>query len=1840
VTLQAAVARAGEVSEAGRGPDAAEGEGRLVPALPWFGLVWLTAFVILLANQPGRMVFDTKLPVDLDPAAYFATLWHLWDPLGSFGTLQNQAIGYAMPMAPVYLAGQLAHVPVWITERLWMSLIIAGGFSGLFRLAGALGIGSRSSRLLAGLMFALWPTFTIVLGSTSAAVLPGMFAPWVVLPLVKAVHPGSAGRSGPLWPAARSGAAVLLMGGVNATVTLDALLLPALFIVTYARGRRLVSLSLAWAAAVAAATAWWVLPLLLQGKYAFNFLPYVEQSATTTSTASAAATLRGTGNWVAYVNFGTPWLPAGWAMVTTPLAIIATAAMAGCGLYGLSRREMPAATWLRLSAGIAAAIALAGYGGPLGGPFHGAVQHLLDGPVAPFRNVYKFEPVIAAAMALGVAHTTARWLAAAPADSQPERRALAIASRLVFGLILVGLAVPYLSGRILNPGSFVAVPRYWYQVADYLAAHSPRNAALVVPADAHGQYVWGDPIDDPLVALGTSPWVAQGLVPYGGAGSQLVLQTAENAIESGQQVPGLGPYLQRAGIRYVVVRNDLDPQQIGYTPPGVVHQTLALSGFTRVAAFGSAEIYAVTGPVSGPGASQPPSPVSTFPVSQTVLVNGGPDSLLQLAGQHLLGPGQPAIVAGDPLPAPAAGAAPGWPARWAVTDGLRRADQATGLINSNISYTYTATENNPVDSQLGGAGGPPRQYLPVPAAGHQTKAVLSGAAQVTVSSYGSWLADTQQDDPVSAFDRNPATAWTEGSATTPVGQWIQITFDHQVNLPASVGIRLLDDNPSREIATRLRVSTAAGSTTTSVAATGRTQPLHVVPGRSGWLRITIAGAGRVTPGGPGAGIADVLVPGVRVTRLLQPAEDQAGQRAAQVSFSFHQQVPSPVTYADPAGAAPMARTFTVPQPVTLRLSATALAVPGTGLDALLDRIPPPGRGILQVSVATARSWAGPASLFRGSQPLIADNADPVIHLSWHGRRQIRSLIVQTAGGSVPQTVEISSPDGTRQAEIGFGGLVTFKRPLTTDRIDVSFPRVQQATTISSTSQVSTLPVELSRLRLPALAKLRVGAPSASTPVNLACGQGPELRIDGQAYPTAVRGTLGQLTGFRPLKVRLCTPDGTLALGPGRHTLTAAAPSPFAVTGLSLTGAGADGGGGGGGASASAAARTVTVGRWQPDQRQLTVGPGPASYLEVHENYSAGWAATLNGHQLKPVYLDGWQQGFVVPAGTGGTVTLSFRPAASYHFVLVGSVAALAILLGLVAWSLVFRYGRAARYAGVPGGSGSARYAALGSLGVVAVTFVAGGPAALAAVAVVVLAWRWPRWQSVLAFSGIAAAGLLTAAAAQPASTGPFGAFGAPAQACALVALAAGLVPPLGPARARPRRERPGAFGVVDELTCYFDSPAEPGNVHVEVWLPGHLDPERLRAATTAMLAGQPRARARRAPGSPWHSRYTWEFPSRADHDPVSVTSWQAEAELDAARSCFLAAAPPLDLSPPFRLLLARGPGRDALILNAHHAAFDGYSCLRLLRLIADQYSQIQHGELPYAEVQPASAAGDGAGGLEVSQGEGQVRPPMRRSIRIAPQHEMAQRENGHGPHRIPGYGYRLLLWPGVPSVPARPTAGEGEGEPHATVNDLLVAALIETVRRWNRGRRQRAHAGSCIRISMPLDARPPGAGDELGNLSRLSTVTAEPDTGDDRDPVAAVAEQTRQAKDEPGPQVDPALAALARAPLPVTVKRRLLRTAIRCLGPRVSDTSLLSNLGRVTHPPRFGSLSPERIWFSTSAHMPRGLSAGAITIDGRLHLCFRYRRALLDDAAAADFAATYAAALSHLAESPAKEEGT
>src|SRR5262249_62362937 len=130
----------------------------------------------------------------------------------------------------------------------------------------------------------------------------------------------------------------------------------------------------------------------------------------------------------------------------------------------------------------------------------------------------------------------------------------------------------------------------------------------------------------------------------------------------------------------------------GSPSPQFVQQTLQLSGFVRVAAFGPA----ITGATTNPGAApqiqaylprypaievyqaaspalRASTPAVALPVASTALVNGGPDSMLPLHGQGILGD-QPAVVAGDPTAVR--------PALWAVTDRQRRPDNAFGLVHA------------------------------------------------------------------------------------------------------------------------------------------------------------------------------------------------------------------------------------------------------------------------------------------------------------------------------------------------------------------------------------------------------------------------------------------------------------------------------------------------------------------------------------------------------------------------------------------------------------------------------------------------------------------------------------------------------------------------------------------------------------------------------------------------------------------------------------------------------------------------------------------------------------------------------------------------------------------------------------------------------------------------------------------------------------------------------------------------------------------------------------------------------------------------------------------------------
>jgi NRPS condensation-like uncharacterized protein len=408
------------------------------------------------------------------------------------------------------------------------------------------------------------------------------------------------------------------------------------------------------------------------------------------------------------------------------------------------------------------------------------------------------------------------------------------------------------------------------------------------------------------------------------------------------------------------------------------------------------------------------------------------------------------------------------------------------------------------------------------------------------------------------------------------------------------------------------------------------------------------------------------------------------------------------------------------------------------------------------------------------------------------------------------------------------------------------------------------------------------------------------------------------------------------------------------------------------------------------------------------------------------------------------------------------------------------------------------------------------------------------------------------------------------------------------------------FVPVDELGCYFDSPAEPNNVHLEVVVGGRLDRDRLGAAVLATLSAHPLARARRARWRGWHRRFTWEITGVPEVAPVDHVPWRTEEELAEHRQSLLAAAPPLDSGPPLRFRHAVGPDRDVLILNVHHAAMDGLSCLRLLRSVARRYAG-----------RPDPVGADPLAVRTVAGGSG---APDAGGTRLATRIAVDSGDPG------PGCGFHLLSLP-ISTV---------RNGPAATVNDVLLAALVLAVEAWNE---DHGRGAGTVRIAMPINARA-GADESLGNLSRLAVIASVPGRRQSVDGLLDdIARQTAAVKLRGGPQLDSISRLFAVPWLPVAVKARLLAVARRVAAPVVGETSLLSNLGVVGEPPDFGADAPAvGLWFSPAVRMPSGLSVGVVTVHDRLHLCFRYRRELLDSRTADRFAARFRVALGSLGD--------
>ncbi|GGR65072.1 coagulation factor 5/8 type [Nocardioides luteus] len=1222
---------------------------------------------ITFTQAPGRIVADTKFDLSADPWAFLARALRMWDAQGAFGQVQNQAIGYLWPMGPFYGLGKLATLPEWVIQRLWWALLLNLAFLGILLLARELRLGRPWAQVAGAAAYVLTPRVMTILGANSVELWPTAVAPWVLLAVIRAS--GTTTTKDLLRWCAVAALAVACAGGVNATAVSAVLVPGVVFLLTRTGARRFAVLVL-WGAMTILATLWWTIPLLLQGRYIPPFLDYIETAAVTSSTTGLLPTLLGTSDWVAYAD--PIYYPAGQSLHATPYLVLDAAAVVAIGLAGLAglgrARKHPESRFL-IGCVLAGAVLVGiGYTGALAGWGAESRQDLVDGALAAVRNSHKYDAVLRIGLAAGVVLTVETILFRA----ELARRAAATSKaaqwlRTVFVIAVVaslaGLAVPWVRGQVPPPGSIENVPSFWTEAADYLSENDDGGVTLVVPAARFGDYLWGSTHDEVLQPYADSRWAVRGVVPLAEPGNVVWLDRVTEELERGGPSSDLAPMLAKAGVTRLLVRNDLHWGTTGAPPPSLVHSTLDQSpGLTREKRFGddfgNTTYHREKGTrvlVDGGLAGEYP-PIEIYEVDDAT--SGA--TLIPARTTVMGDPGEPASGAPAVLTADDTRAEDGGAERTDVilTDGQRRRTTLFSGVRENTSATRTAEQG--VDSDK-----PENfhRYLEDQER-WQSTLVWRGVEAVEASSSAAMPSDLPVDRgraPSAALDGDPETEWrTEtGWGRSPEGAWFRVRFEDEVDL-GKVTISI----PANVIGVE-RLELVAGAQMRKVYAPqpGEEATYDLTGFSARNLTITARGAATYGPWG----ISELEIEGVepqRMVALPEPPEDATIRkirlsRDADRNGCIDQ---SGVLYCEPFLAdhgddgddldrlvtLTRGQSFGITGTVSLRRDhayATA-AAKLAGVD-----ITAPSRGdIAQSALAMVdrdegTSWRAPTT------------GEAAVTLRLPERQRVRSLqllVNEAAAVSAPTEVEVTDLRRPKKRsvtrKVGEDGTVELPRAWRTDRLKILVTETDAAyDQPSSLADASEVPVGITELRIN-------DRPLGKGRLEAGCADGPRIEVGDRQVRTSVSGSLSDLLRGVDVHLKVCDKD-PVELEPGENTLLAQPGTALRVDSLELS------------ADVIPDAEPPVPVSVERDDRDAAVSATVSAepydrVLVLPQNINPGATATLDGETLRAQRVDGWQQGWIVPAGASGEVRFGFAPDGAYRAGLIAGGIGAAIVLAL------------------------------------------------------------------------------------------------------------------------------------------------------------------------------------------------------------------------------------------------------------------------------------------------------------------------------------------------------------------------------------------------------------------------------------------------------------------------------------------------------------------------------------------------------------------------------------------------
>jgi arabinofuranan 3-O-arabinosyltransferase len=845
---------------------------------------------------------------------------------------------------------------------------------------------------------------------------------------------------------------------------------------------------------------------------------------------------------------------------------------------------------------------------------------------------------------------------------------------------------------------------------------------LVVPGAPFATQLWGTSHDEPLQVLGNNPWGVRDSIPLTPPQTIRAMDSVQRLFAAGRPSVGLADTLARQGISYLVLRNDLDPDTSRSARPILVHRAIAGSPrLPKVAQFGApvgpgpvsgfvndselrprypaVEIYRVV--TNDAAAGDPSTPTAPYlaDIDHLARVNGGPEVLLRLdERRRLLGqsPLGPVLMTADAtsagLPAPTV----------TVTDTPVARETDYGRVDDHSSAIRAADDARHTFNRV--------PDYPAPGAATVYGGWTGGRLTVSSSSSDATaLPDVAPaSSPAAAIDSDSATAWVSNGLQSAVGQWLQVDFDHPVT-NAVIAITPSATAVGAQVR-KIQVSTVNGTTTLRFDEAGKPLTAALPFGETPWVRITAIGT---EDGSAGVqfGITDLSITQYDASGFAHPVDlrhtaliPSPSPNAAVTGWDLGSELPGrpgcamgPGNPGNPGNmhcAASMAlapeapvtfsRMLSVPEPVSVIPAVWVRARQGPKLaDLIAEPDTTRARGdsdLLDIlGSAYAATDGDPATAWTAPQRVVQHKTPPTLTLTLPRPIQVTGLHLVLNGSSVPAhptMVAVDLGEGPQVRQLQTSGNA-YPGAAGRQRLPLK-PRVTDTVTISLLdweNVIDRTAVGFDQLKPPGLAEITVlgedGRPVAAADatrnrareITVDCADGPVIAIAGRFVHTAIHTTVGALLDGDPVAAQPCERQ-PIMLPAGQQELLISPGAQFSVDGAQLSGPLA--------AKLPTATTTsltpASTTAWGPARRDVQVAEATTSrMLVVPESINPGWVArTTAGTRLTPVAVNGWQQGWVVPAGTSGTITLTFAPNSLYRAGLAGGLALLP-LLALMAW---------------------------------------------------------------------------------------------------------------------------------------------------------------------------------------------------------------------------------------------------------------------------------------------------------------------------------------------------------------------------------------------------------------------------------------------------------------------------------------------------------------------------------------------------------------------------------------------